>query len=83
MHRVTQERTTTCTLALVWETLFGDWPDCQLPLCDYFTAVATNMHPQRVFSLVENCLLVDVSHWFPSVADPGEGLRGPGPPPYF
>ena len=36
-------------LALVWGTLFGDWPDCQLPLCDYFTAVTTNMHPQRVF----------------------------------
>ena len=60
MHRVTQERTTACTLALVWGTLFSDWPDCQLPLCDYFTAVTTNTHPQRVFSLVETCLLVDV-----------------------
>ena len=49
MHRVTQERTTTCTLALVWGTLFSDWPDCQLPLCDYLTAVTTNMHPRRVF----------------------------------
>ena len=65
MHRVTQERTTTCTLALVWGTLFSDWPDCQLPLCDYFTAVTTNTHPQRVFPLVETWLLVDINHWFP------------------
>ena len=63
MHRVTQERTTTCLLALVWGTLFSNWPDCQLPLCDYFTAVTTNTHPQRVFFLVETCPLVDVIHW--------------------
>ena len=83
MHRVIQERTTTCTLALVWGTLFGDWPDCQLPLCDYFTAVTTNMHPQRVFPWLKTVF------WWMSITGfyqwwiQWRVLGGLVPPPYF
>jgi len=44
-------------------------PDSLLCSCNYcsFTAVTTNTHPQRVFSSVQTCVLVDVNQplpWF-------------------